>query len=312
MSEVQQSVQSEQTEPSINLTSIFNKQHSSGTIEEAGHNLPKKRVKEKVANTEVEDKIEEDSPSEEQSDKKEEMSSKNEELSDKKEFDYKAEYEKLQKSYKDTQKSFHEDRKKLAAYKKAVEKMKEENILIEEEANLLLDHTKYEEIQEDEPLYVRYGKIWDKEIEYMRKYAPNPKEIDQQILAFQHFMQTASPQEAHDTLTELSQYEDDEVEFTRQMLNIGRQYHDDIYSDIHEAGSIRNLKLKYSEREAELQKKIDNLEKKLNKYKEKYEDYDPTPANMKLPTGSGSHNPPTASFDLAQIFNKPYQRNSGF
>lgn len=221
------------------------------------------------------------------------------------EVDYKAELEKLQKRVKDTQGSFHEDRKKLAAYKKAVEKMKQDGALLDEEATMLLDHTHFEDAPEEEPLFVKYGKVWDKELEYMKKYAPNPKEIDQHILAFQHLIQTSSPQEINDILSDLSHHEEDEVEFTRQMLEIGRQYNDDIYSDIHETGSIRNLKAKYIQKETELQKKIDKLEKHIDKLKEKYEDFNTEPSNYRLPSGSSYNDlPKEGSFDLRSVFEK--------
>lgn len=207
-----------------------------------------------------------------------------------KEIDYKAELEKAQKTIRDTQKSFHEDRKKLAAYKKAVEKLNEEGALTEEEATLLLDHTKYEEVTEDVPLLTRYFNIWDKEIEDMRKvyekgYISKPDEFDQHILAFQHFIQTASPKELQDALDDFSKIEDNPVELTKQMLEIGRQYNDDIYSDIHEVGGIRNLKSMYFKKEEELKNKIDKLEEKYNKLKQKYEDHDTAPVNYRNTVG---------------------------
>lgn len=218
-------------------------------------------------------------------------------------FDYKAELEKTKKTLKDTQRSFHEDRKKLASYKKAVEKLKEDGALLDEEAALLLDHTNFESDPEEESEYLRYHKIWNQELQYMRKYASNAKEIDQNFMAFQHFVQTASQQEIQEAFADLRQYEDDEVEFTKQMLEIGRQYNEDIYSDINEVGSIRHLKAKYSKKESELQKEIDKLKKQVNKYKEQYEDYDTSAPNLNLPKGSIKHDlPKTATFDVDAIF----------
>lgn len=225
------------------------------------------------------------------------------------EIDYKAEFEKSQKTLKDTQKSFHEDRKKLSAYKKAVEKLKEEGSLLDEEATSLLDHTQFEDSPQEETIFIKYAKIWDKELEYMKKYAPNPQEINQQILAFQHFMQTAPQDEVQDVLSDLAQYEDDEVEFTKQMLEIGRQYNDDIYSDIAESGSIRKLKTKYAEKEAEMQKEIDKWKKRHDKLKDKYEDFNTEPSNYRLPSGSGNIDlPKDATMDPKAIFAKQWQK----
>jgi hypothetical protein len=221
---------------------------------------------------------------------------------------YKSELEKLQKSSKDTQKAFHENRKQLAAYKKAVEKMKSEGTLMDEEAAMLLDHTQYnDEAEGEKPPLVRYGDIWDKEIQYMRKYSNNPDEINQQVLAFQHLMQSASYDEAEEILSELAEYEDDEVALTKHMLEIGRQYNDDIYADIHESGSIRKLKDKYTKKEKELQERLDKMERKYNKLKEKLEDYDDEPSDYGLPSGGSKGDIPKGNFDIGKVFDKRYR-----
>lgn len=298
-----ENTQKEET-PVFDLHSVFNKKpevevQQVNDVPQKKEPLKKEAPAKAKAPVEDLNEDEEDSP-EAQKPKEEAKTS---------DVDYKSELEKVQKTLKDTQRSFHEDRKKLAAYKKAVEKLKEEGRLLDEEATDLLDHTKFESEPEDESIIIKYGRIWDKELEYMKKYAPNPKDIDQHVLAFQHFMQSASPQEIRDTLEELAQYEEDEVEFTRQMLEIGRQYNDDIYADIHESGSIRNLKAKYSADKIEMQKEIDKWEKKYNKLKEKYEDYNPEPANLKLPSGAGNVDlPKDVTFDPSKIFAKQYRK----
>ncbi len=291
-------------ESAINLHSIFNKMPE---VEVAQVNeAPKKKepVK-KAAPIKVEATVEKDDEDEDETP----APSKSKEDSKAGEVDYKAELEKIQKTLKDTQRSFHEDRKKLATYRKTVEKFKEQGTLLDEEATLLLDHTQFEEEPQEESEYLKFHKVWTNELTQMRKYAPNPGEVDQHFHAFQHFVQTATAQELQDAFSELKQYEDDEVEFTRQMLEIGRQYNHDVYSDIHEAGSIRQLKTKYAQRESELQNKFDKLEKKYNKLKEKYEDFDTEPGNYNLPTGAGNHElPKNTTFDPKQIFAKQFQR----
>lgn len=224
------------------------------------------------------------------------------------EIDYKSEWEKSQKRFKDTQQLFHEDRKKLAAYKKAVEKMKEDGSLLDEEASILLDHTNYqgEPEPENESVLDRYCKIWDQEIATMRsmsKYIPNFKEIDQQIVAFQHFLKTASYEELNDVFDELSKFEDDKVELTKQMLELGRQYNDDIYSDIHDAGSIRKLKSMYSKKQEELKKVIDKLQKENNKLKQTYEDYNTEESKVIVGSGVVNNNlHRDSTFDVGKIF----------
>lgn len=291
----------------FDLDDIFNKTVSNDVIDDkdaanANKEQAEKPIPVKEKPVKKDDSVKVIKKANDDDDDEEDEDSNPKDASKANQLDYKAEYEKQLKIVKDTQKSFHESNKKLAAYKKAVEKLKEDGSLLDEEAMILLDHAKYDNVPEEAPLIVRYANIWDKEFEYMRKYSRDPEELDQLKDAFVHLMQTASQQEINDILSDLSQYEDDEVEFTRQMLEKGREYNDDIYADIRDAGSIRNLKSKYNERIEELEKKLDKSEKKLNKYKEKYEDYDARPANMNLPTGSGSHSPQTTWSDLGDIF----------
>jgi cell division protein FtsB len=247
----------------------------------------------------MEEDAEDDKPVERSASRKEDKETEKE-----KGIDYKAEWEKAQKAIKDTQKSFHEDRKKLAAYKKAVEKLKNDGVIIEEEANLLLDHTKYEDETQDVPLLTKYYNIWDKEINDMRAvyekgYINKPDDFEQQIMAFQHFISTASSKEIEDTLDEFSSFEDDPIKLTKKMLEVGRQYNDDIYSDIRDAGGIRNLKSFYFEKQQEMQKRIDNLEEKNDKLKKKYEDYDNGPPRKGIPSGAGNFNNP--KFDKVDL-----------
>ena len=227
-----------------------------------------------------------------------------------KDIDYKSEYEKAEKRNKDAQKAFHEDRKKLAAYTKAVNKLKEEGSLLDEEAENLLNHTKYESEPDEENQYTKYSNIWAKETQYMRKYAPNPKDIEQNIMAFEHFMQTSPISEVEEVMKDLERYEDDEIELTRHMLEFGRQYNEDVFADIQEVGSVRGLKDKYSQNEAKLQKELDKLQSRYDKLKSKYEDYDTEPANLRLPSGSSSRNdlPKNVIADVDAIFDNRFRR----
>jgi hypothetical protein len=288
----------------FNLHNIFNKKPEVETQKDHQQEKPAKKVDRVKPESIVEDDEQEDKDEKE---KKDEKPLKEEMKSD--EIDYKSELEKAKKTIKDTQRSFHEDRKKLVAYKKAVEKLKQDGVLLDEEAEMLLDHTSFVSEPEEENEYMKYHKIWNQELQYMRKYAPDAKEVDQNFEAFQHFVQTASPQEIKDVFSDLKHYEDDEVEFTKQMLEIGRQYNEEVYADISEVGSIRQLKTKYSKKEAELQKEIDKLSKQVNKYKEQYEDYNTEPSNLRLPSGSTKNDlPKSATFDVGEIFAQRHAR----
>lgn len=300
MSEVNENIEND--ESLFDVGNIFKNRFANDVEPQSNDTVKKEPIKESVKKSEV---VKRDArPVVEESEAEDEVEEPRKPKEESK-VDYKAELEKLQKTVKDTQRSFHEDRKKLSAYKRAVEKLKDEGTLYDDDATALLDHIRYDSEPIEETVEEKYYKIWDKELEYMRKYDRNNSDIDQQVLAFKHFTRTASSKELDDTFNELSQYEDDEVEFTKQMLEIGRQYNEDIYSDIHEAGSIRKLKERLSLKEEKLQKQIDKLQKQVDKYKKTYEDYDTEPANYKLPTGTGSVNIPednASLFDVAKIF----------
>lgn len=290
----------------IDLHNIFNKKDEVEPVVE------EKKEDPKVKKEPVKEVKRESAPDLDEDDDVEKPAVKKEEKAQEKVHDYKSENENLQKTLKDTQKSFHEDRRKLSAYKRAVEKLKEEGTLLEEEANLLLDHTQYEEETHSsgsEPVLIKYGKIWDKELEYMRKYSSNAIDIDQSVIAFQHLLRSSSSEEVEDIFSDLAQYEDDEVELTKRMISYGDEYNNEIYSDIHEAGSIRKLKLKYQDKIDELEKELDKSNKKYNRLREKHQDYDSEPGNQRVSSGAGNvDHKKEVSFDIGAIFNKQYQR----
>lgn len=219
------------------------------------------------------------------------------------------ELEKTQKALKETQKWGNETRKQLANYKKTVEKMMQDGILTEDEARALQDHTiVHEDEQQEVSKPVIYGQIWDKELEYMKKYSPSSKEIEESADAFTHLVNHCTQEELIDIFADLSSYEEDETELTKRMIEIGREYYDDIYGDIQDVGSIRNLKKKYSEKEQELQKRIDKLEAKYSKLKEKYEDHDQEPSGMRMRTGGlATGLPKDTTFEPSAIFGKRHK-----
>lgn len=308
MSESQGHNEANAAEDLFNVSDIFNKRQSvvekdvPEPLKSEPEELPE-RIEKKKTVPQDEDGIDEEEEEEVPKEKKE---------ASPKEPDYRKEVDRLNKTLKDTQRSFHEDRKKLSAYKKAVERMKEEGVILEEEATALLDHTKFDtepESAQEKPVLMRYAEVWDKEIEYMRKYSSSPDDINQSIKAFQYLIRSSADNEIQDIIDELSQYEDDEVELTKQMIEIGRQYNDDIYSEIHEAGGIRNLKSVFAKKEEELSNKLDKLQNKYDKLKRKYEDYD-EPSTQGIPSGggnSGSHTSKDATFDVGKIFANRYK-----
>ena len=301
----------------INLSEIFKKNNPiiPGDAEYQKEPEPKadkpkeKKSPPKEENNKPEEPIEDDEDDETDSPKEE----KSPDAKNRKEepINSHPEYLKLEKKLKETQKWGNENNKKLVAYSKAIEKLKEESGLTDEEASFLLDYTKHDPIEEQEkPLLVQFGEVWDKELNYMRKYSQNAQDIDNYVVSFQNYFQTLNHKEAQELLEELHEIKEseDEVAFTKKMLDIGKDWYDDFYKDIQEAGSLKNLRGKYQEKEAKLQKTLDKLNKELEKYKRKYEDY--TESNLNLPSGNSANSPTdlnSGSFDLAKTFQKRFE-----
>jgi hypothetical protein len=296
------SIFAKKTEPKTDLP----KEEVKEKTEEKKESYPAKKPVKEESRKEVSENDNDEDQEDDEDEEKEVVSSKKDQKDDSN-----IELEKTQKALKETQKWGNEARKQLASYRKTIEKLKDDGILTDDEARALQDHTivHADEPKEEASQPVLYGQIWDKELEYMKKYSPNAKEIDESASAFTHLVNHCTQEELRDIFDDLGAYEDDEVALTKRMIEIGREYYDDIYGDIHESGSIRNLKKKYKEKEDVLQKRIDKLEAKYNKLKEKYEDFDDNPSGMKLPSGGLQTSlPKDVTFDTSAIFQKRNQK----
>lgn len=217
--------------------------------------------------------------------------------------DYQVELEKAERRYKESQKWGSDMRKKLTAYEKAIKKYGDEGILSTEEAQSLLDHTQFEDTPpEDETLFVKYAKIWDEGVERMREFSEDPKEIDKYVHAFQQLWRDSAPAEQDDILEEFSEFDGNKASMTRKMIKMGKDYYDETFGEVYEAGSIRNFKKKFAEKEKEYNKSIDKLKKELDKLKSKYEDY--TEPTYKLPSGGSDKSIDTHNYttDVKEIF----------
>lgn len=213
-------------------------------------------------------------------------------------IDWKKENEKIQRDLKETQRWATETKKQISAYKKIVEKFKEEGSISEDEAQELLDHTKYEEMaQKDKPFLSKAGEVWDSEIENIRKYGEY-EDIDKHIHAFQHFIQNGTSEEIKDFYEEIVDLIDSNpVLFTKKMLQMGKTYHDEIFGELAQAGNLKNFKHQYEVKIDDYQKKVDKLEKEVLRLKERYEGYDETP-NYRLPQGGGNNTAVQSSPDI--------------
>lgn len=215
-------------------------------------------------------------------------------------INYKEELEKIQRRHKEAEKWGNDARKQLATYKKLVNKFKEDGILTDEDAETLADHTKYEEVApNDESMLQKLARICDPEIEQMRKYSAEPEKIDQYIHSFQNFINYSEPSEIREAMDELAELEDSPVAFTKKMLEIGRDYNEEVFDDLYKAGSLKNFKVQFNKKIEELNKELDKKDKIIEKYKKKYEDY--TEQNHNLPYGGSGKSMGTKETDIGNF-----------
>lgn len=197
----------------------------------------------------------------------------------------KAELAKREKAAEETKLWGTELSRKLKSFEYKLAKYVEEGILTDEEAEEFKKDVQHEQReQEQEPTLMKYIKVWDAEIENLRKYTEDPL-LDKKIHAFQHFLQNSSPEEINEVMESFKDVEGDSVALTKKMLAVAAKYSDEIFSEIYEAGNLKNFKKKYQNELEKKQNNIDKLEKEVLRLKKEYEDYSPS-STMSLPNGS--------------------------
>lgn len=287
-----QEQQLDTNKPEVDISNIFLNRND-GIADEEGK--PEEEEPQELPNEEVPSKDEDEGASKD--DKKLEAEEKKEPS-----IDYQVELEKAERRYKDSQKWGTEMRKKLTAYEKAIKKHAEAGSLTTDEAEELLDHTKFEDAPpEDESTYVKYAKIWNEGVERMREFADDPKEIDKYVHAFQQLLRDSTSSEQEEIFEQFAEIEDSNASMTRKMIKLGKDYYDETFGEVYESGSIRNFKKKFADKEKDYNKKIDKLQKEIDKYKSKYEDYtEPT----LLPSGGSDKSIDTKRYttDVKEIF----------
>jgi hypothetical protein len=215
------------------------------------------------------------------------------------------EAEKAERRLADSQKWGREAHSKLKSVEHLIGQYLEKGILSDEEAALLLASSQHPDPsaeQKEEPLLVRYGAIWDKELANMRKYTDAP-DLEDHIAAFQNFLKNGATEEIKDAFQQLKALESDEVAFTKKMLELGKTYHEDVYKEIHAAGSLKAYKIKMAQELEKQIKKIDKLEKEIVKYKEQYEDYTPS-KSYRLPSGGSAESSKDSDSSIGSILDR--------
>lgn len=194
--------------------------------------------------------------------------------------------------------------RKLVAFEKAVKKYLDDDILAEDVAKDLLDHTKHESyeepVDEDAHSFDPIFKVANPELDNISKYTEDDT-LKDKVAAFNYFLLNADPQELQEAHEELTELMNEPVKLAKRMIAIGQTAYDDSYKEILAAGSVKNLKKKYDEKMSLQAKEIDKLKKKIDNYKQKYEDYTED-SNVYLPSGRHDESSDDGAFDLHKVF----------
>jgi hypothetical protein len=176
--------------------------------------------------------------------------------------------ERQDKAFKETQKWGHGLRHQLSTFEQQVKAYMGEGVLTEEEGQKLLNTTAVEDETpfQESPLAL-YSKVWDEELENIRKYTQEA-DLDQHVLAFQHLLKNGDPQELEEAFSQFEEVKENPLALTRKMLDIGKHYNEEVYQALSQAGSLKAFKQQYETKLKQQQKKIDRLEKDLLKFKE--------------------------------------------
>ena len=166
---------------------------------------------------------------------------------------------KTEKRLKETQEWGHSLSRKLKGFENQITKYIEDGSLTKEEGEALFNNIKHEAKEENDAPLVHYGKVWDNELENMRKYS-NDVNIDNYVLAFQHLLAYGDINENQLMLNEFTKI-DDPILSTKKMLKYGEDYYNETYGELAEAGGVKALTKKYKEKLKEQQKIIDKLKK---------------------------------------------------
>lgn len=266
-------VQDIKQEVSISLDSILDGIKS---------NVPHKENEEENVTTNSDEKEKEEVPTSEESEKINELDK------------LKSEIEELEKRRKGSQKQATELSQKLKTYQKKIAKYTEEGLLGEEDAQNLLNDVLHDDAHEEEQesdSYVSILRIGNKGIDRIRQsieegLLDEDEELDEKVKCFDMCMADSSTDEKLAILDELVKVKDDPVRLAKKMINIGKSYYDDVYKEVKEVGSLRQFKAKHDKKVAELQKKIDNKDKEILRYKQDYEGFIPS-KDYRLSGGSG-------------------------
>lgn len=249
-----------------------------------GHEEAQEQEKAIAPQKDVSQKKEEEQNKQERKEEK-----KKESPDEKKNTDWETQARRVEKNYKETRKWAEDVNKKISSYKRSVLKLAEEGDISDEQAEILLSHTQHQELDEKDDFSSnessKTAKIWNQEIEYIRRYG-NYDDLDDHIAALQHLVSISSKEEIEELFDEAKSYiDEDPVKYVKKILEVGKDYYDDVYKEFHQAGNLKNFKSFYEDEIKKHKKTIDKLEKEVVKLRQRYEDYDKS-FNYDIPQGS--------------------------
>lgn len=168
---------------------------------------------------------------------------------------------KLQEELTRNKKWGHDLARKLKSYQSKLESYVADGKITLDEAKDLYAETTHDDLIQEESLYDTYAKIWDQEIENIRKYAPDDN-LDKHIMGFQAKMKLSSPDEIS-KLFAAFKGEKDPVRLTRSMLKEGSTYYDTVLSKVDPHGGMEGYISHMEKSLKRAQDKVDSLKEEV-------------------------------------------------
>lgn len=173
--------------------------------------------------------------------------------------------QKLEEELTRNKKWGHDLARKLKSYQSKLESYVNDGKLTVDEAQDLYAQTMHDDMPQEESLYDRCAKIWDAEIQNLRKYAPD-ENLDKHIMGFQAKMKMSSQEEISETFKSFEK-EEDPVRLTRQMLKEGASYYDKVLSKTEPYGGMEGYVTHMEKALEKAHAKVDALKQEVVKLK---------------------------------------------
>jgi len=188
----------------------------------------------------------------------------------------------------------HRSNNKIKLVESTLQRYVEDTVLTEDEAKALKDILALdpEDIAEADNNTVKdqSASPLDKYIGIWRENLPVVQDIAEvkrdHIEAFDHRVRNALPDELTEIEAALKAVEDRPIKLTKKMLDLGKEYYDDVYVPLSKYGGFKGLQIAHKKEVSTLKKEIDKLNKEVLQLKDSSDYLSNAQNSYRIPTSS--------------------------